>query len=141
MSNEFEKMVESFFVGWPNTAAGINSAYPPHNTVKLDDETYLIEIAVAGIDKKDIDISVEKQTLSVIYNKPKEDFLPSAWQYIHKGISQRSFTKRFTMGEHLVVRKATFVNGLLQIELKLVIPEKLKPQKIKIEDDKSILFG
>jgi HSP20 family molecular chaperone IbpA len=45
------------------------------------------------------------------------------------------------MGEHLVVRKATFVNGLLQIELKLVIPEKLKPQKIKIEDDKSILFG
>ncbi len=139
MSNEFDKMLESFFIGWPNTAAGINSAYPPHNTVKLDEETYLIEVAVAGINKEDIDISVEKQTLSVIYDKPKGE--KSDIQYIHKGISQRSFTKRFTMGEHLVVRKATFVNGLLQIELKLVIPEKLKPQKIKIEDDKSILFG
>lgn len=138
MSNEFDKMFESFFVGWPNTSAGLNTTYPPHNTIKIDDERYLIEIAVAGIDKNDIDISVEKQTLTVKYTKPKSE---TKTEYIHRGISQRSFTKQFTMGEYLVVDKATVVNGLLQIELKVIIPEELKPRKIQIEDSKELLLG
>jgi len=105
--------------------------YPPYNIVKMDDTNYAIQIAVAGFGKDDIEIETKENTLS-IKSKEKGEVVDET-TYLHKGISNRAFKRTFTISDDVVVKGATFENGLLNVELERIIPEEKKPRLIKIK--------
>jgi molecular chaperone IbpA len=101
-------------------------SYPPYN-IKRDGDNFTIEMALAGFSKENIDITVAENMLIVSSNKesPKEE-------EVYKGISDRKFTRKFSMADDIVVKGAKLENGLLVIKLERVIPEDKKPRKINI---------
>lgn len=101
--------------------------YPPYNLIK-DGENYTIEMAMAGLTDKDIDIVLEERTLTISYEKSEE----KVDGVIHQGLAQRSFKRSFNLAEDIEIKKATLKNGLLSVEMERVIPEEKKPIKIKI---------
>lgn len=108
------------------------TAYPPYNIVKLDDDNYRITMAVAGFGEKDIDITAKENQLFVTGKAaPREDVKKGA-VYLHRGIAERAFERRFQLAEHIRVAGASLDNGLLTIDLLREIPEASKPRKIVI---------
>jgi molecular chaperone IbpA len=105
------------------------SNFPPHNILKLDDSRYVVELAVAGFSKDEIDISVEGGTLTVKGEKADTN---TNVQYLHKGIGTRSFTKTLTIADTIEVKGAEFKDGILRIGLENIVPEHKKPRKIEI---------
>jgi molecular chaperone IbpA len=101
--------------------------YPPYNLIK-DGETYTIEMAMAGLTDKDIDIVLEERTLTISYDKTEE----TRENLVHQGLAQRSFKRSFNLADDIEIKKATLKNGLLSVEMERVIPEEKKPVKIKI---------
>ena len=101
--------------------------YPPYNLIK-DGENYTIEMAMAGLTDKDIDIVLEERTLTISYEKSEE----KVEGVIHQGLAQRSFKRSFNLADDIEIKKATLKNGLLSIEMERIIPEEKKPIKIKI---------
>ena len=108
--------------------------YPPYNIVKTADEQFRLEIAVAGFSEKDLTIEVKEDTLTVTGTKPEAD----DHEYLHKGIGGRSFERKFTLASDLVVQSADINNGILIIELELVVPEHKKPRTIAIGEGKTL---
>jgi len=105
--------------------------YPPYNIVKVDDSNYAIEIAIAGFSKDEIEIETKENTLTIkSQSRPEGD---DDKEYLHKGISNRAFTRSFTVSDDVVVKGATFENGLLNVQLERIIPEEKKPRLIKIK--------
>ena len=104
--------------------------YPPYNVVQLNDTQYVIEVAVAGFAETELDVELKDNVLMVKGEKPKEE--GSGINYLHKGISNRNFTRNITLAENVEVRGATVKNGILSVALELVIPEEQKPKKIAI---------
>jgi molecular chaperone IbpA len=104
-------------------------SFPPHNIIKLDDSRYVVELAVAGFSKDEIDIEVADGTLTIKGQKAEkaEDV-----QFIHRGIATRSFTKQLTVADTIEVKGAEFKDGILRIGLENIIPEHKKPRKIEI---------
>jgi len=102
-------------------------AYPPYNLIK-DGEKYTIEMAMAGLTDKDIDITLEERTLTIAYEKSEE----KVEGVIHQGLAQRSFKRSFNLADDIEIKKATLKNGLLSVEMERIIPEDKKPVKIKI---------
>ena len=123
--NDIEKMLDS------NSAKAI-STFPPHNILKLDESRYVVELAVAGFSKDEIQISVEEGTLTVKGEKEEKE---SNVQYLHKGIGTRSFTKSLTIADTIEVKGAEFKDGILRIGLENIIPEHKKPRKIAIGEN------
>ena len=107
--------------------------YPPHNIVKVDDDHYTVELAVAGFAEDQLDVSVKDGVLTVTGN------LEDARTYVHKGISTRKFTRTFTLNEHVDVKEASLVNGILSIQLERNVPEAERPRKITISGKKTFL--
>ncbi len=105
------------------------SNFPPHNILKLDDSRYIVELAVAGFSKDEIEISVEDDTLIV---KGERKDVEANIQYLHKGIGTRSFTKTLTIADTIEVKGAEFKDGILRIGLENIVPEHKKPRKIEI---------
>ena len=101
--------------------------YPPYNIVKVDDENFVIELAIAGFDKKEVNVELEKNVLK-IEGKSKENDK----DFIHKGLASRSFERVFTLADDVEVSGGKLENGVLKVELKRVIPEEDTPIKIKI---------
>jgi molecular chaperone IbpA len=108
-------------------ARAANDHYPPHNIVKVDDETYLIELAIAGFKKDEVSIEVNDRTLSV-----KGEHVNQGREYIHKGISAKKFYRTFRLSEYVQVHGADLVDGVLAIQLKVVLPEEKRPRLIPI---------
>jgi molecular chaperone IbpA len=106
--------------------------YPPYNIVKVSDSDYAIQIAVAGFGKDDIEIETKENTLTVKSVEKKEELVDDV-TYLHKGISNRAFTRSFTLSDDVVVKGATFENGLLNVALERIIPEEKKPRLIEIK--------
>lgn len=127
----------------------VSRTYPPYNVLRYkdgDSMKWKIEIALAGINKEDIDIFYESGSLKVSYESKKvvsdpektesaDDIIKkfSEKQYIHQGISNRSFTKIFNLGEYVEVEDVTYDNGMLYISLFQNIPESKKPKRIEIK--------
>ena len=109
--------------------AKVSSSFPPHNILKLDESRYVVELAVAGFSKDEIDITVEDGTLTVKGEKKEKD---ADVQYLHRGIGTRSFTKTLTVADTIEVKGAEFKDGILRIGLENIIPEHKKPRKIEI---------
>jgi molecular chaperone IbpA len=105
-----------------------SNVYPPHNVVKLDEDQYVIELAVAGFAESELDIETVENSLVITGEKSEKD----EREYAHKGISARKFTRRFTLAEHVVVSGASLQNGILSVSLEKQVPEEKKPRKIVI---------
>jgi len=101
--------------------------YPPHNVVKIDDEHFNIEMAVAGFGKNDVEVELKDGTLTISGERSEDER-----EYAYKGISSRKFSKSFRLAEYVVVDDADLVNGILVVNLRVDIPEEKRPQKIKI---------
>jgi len=139
---------DKFFVGSDKFLARIqetadliaNSAatagYPPFNLKKTDDNVYVIEMAVAGFGKQDIELTLEDNKLKIAGHTSidtlSEDGIGQ--QFLHKGISDRPFQRTFSLADNVVVNNAQMINGLLKIWLEHIIPEDKKPKKIDIEE-------
>jgi len=125
---------DPFFIGFDRVLNRMQNStpgqtnYPPYNIVKLDDDRYTIEIAVAGFDENEIEVELKEGVLNVFAEKDSKD----EGEYLHKGISARAFRRSFTLSDTIVVNGADLVNGILAIELENVIPEEKKPRKIDI---------
>ena len=112
--------------------------YPPYNVVKLDDDRYELQLAIAGFDYDDLDISRKLGVLTIAGNKDTDDDK----NYLHKGISARSFKREFTLMDTIEIHGAELNAGILTVHLENVIPEEKKPQKIKINrGEKEFLKG
>ena len=121
---EFDRMLES--------TERYSSNYPPYNIHKLNENDYKIEIALAGYSKDDIELELRENTLTV-RNKKKEKVVNEEDNgVIHKGISTRHFERSFTISEDIKVKNAELKNGLLNIDLKRIIPEEKKSRLIEI---------
>jgi len=112
--------------------AKVSTSFPPHNILKLDESHYVVELAVAGLSKSEIEITVEDGTLTIKGEKKDKD---AEIQYLHRGIGTRSFTKTLTVADTIEVKGAEFKDGILRIGLENIIPEHKKPRKIEIGSD------
>lgn len=112
---------------------GSATGYPPYNIQRLNDNAYRVTMAVAGFTDADIDIEVKEQTLRVVGEKT--DNVDTV--YLHQGIASRTFERTFQLADHVEVLGAKLENGLLHIELKREIPEKMKARKIEISREAS----
>jgi len=127
----------SAFVGFDHlfdeldrVARHANDNYPPHNIVKVDATNYLIELAVAGFARDELEIEVKDRSLRVSgkhQNRGRD--------YIHKGISAKKFDKTFRLSEYVQVNGADLEDGILAIKLEVVVPEEMRPRKIDINSN------
>ena len=101
--------------------------YPPHNVVKIDDEHFNIEMAVAGFGKDDVEVELKDGTLTISGERSEDER-----EYAYKGISSRKFSKSFRLAEYVVADGADLVDGVLVVNLRVDIPEEKRPQKITI---------
>ena len=106
-----------------------NDGYPPHNVVRDGEQKYIIEMAVAGFNKKDIEIKVKEHILTI---KGTRDKRREADAYVHKGISGRKFEKSFRLSEYTEVTGADLTDGILTVKLEVILPEEKQPRTIKI---------
>ena len=104
--------------------------FPPYNIRKDGDFNYVIEMALAGFGKKDIEIEVSDGTLSIRSTKENETDNDSQ---LYRGISFRKFDRKFTLSEDIVVSGAKLENGMLTIDLKRIVPEEKKPRLIEVK--------
>lgn len=106
-----------------------SQGYPPYNIVQLNDDEYMISVAVAGFGMDNLDITKDKNVLRIEGTSPKGD---ETVTYLHKGIGGRNFRREFTLADHMEVEGATLELGMLNIHLKRYVPEELQPKKIAI---------
>ncbi|MEM9764313.1 MAG: Hsp20 family protein [Pseudomonadota bacterium] len=113
--------------------AGENAApsYPPYNIEKLGDDAYRITIAVAGFAEGELNAEVRDQVLSVTAKRAQKADAPKR-TYLHRGIAERGFERRFQLADHVRVSGAALENGLLHVDLVREIPEALRPRTIAI---------
>jgi len=109
-----------------------STGYPPYNIQKTEDYKFEIEMALAGFDKKDIEIEVAEGVLTVKSLKDKDTGATDDYT-LYKGISQRNFTRKFTLADDIVVKGAELKNGMLTITLERIVPEEKKPQLITVK--------
>lgn len=106
-------------------------SYPPYNIEKTGDDAYRITLAVAGFGEEDLDIEAREGVLIVKGAKTATENEASR-TYLHRGIAERSFERRFQLADHVRATGAKIENGLLHVELQREVPEALKPRKIEI---------
>ena len=125
---------DPFFIGFDRMVDRMRDAtpgqnnYPPYNIIKVDEDSYSIQLALAGFNEDEIEIEVKDGVLS-IEGRKEED---TETKYLHKGISARHFRRTFTLADTIVVEGADLFDGILTIGLQNVIPEEKKPRKIAI---------
>ncbi len=105
------------------------TGYPPYNIETVGENAYRIEIAVAGFKPEDLTIEVKENLLTVQGRKVAND---ETRRYLHRGLAERNFERRFQLAEYVVVTEANLADGLLSISLKRELPEALKPRRIEI---------
>ena len=105
--------------------------YPPFDLIKKGENDYCIELAVAGFKPDEIDITAQQNVL-IVSGRKSDETGEKGWEYIYRGIANRSFERRFALADHIQVRGADLKDGLLSIDLVREIPEAMKPRKIDI---------
>jgi molecular chaperone IbpA len=129
---------DPFFVGFErifdraatvNKLASNQQKYPPYNIIKADDNTYIIELAVAGFNEEDFDIELHNGVLTIKGIVGESD---SAINFVYKGIAARSFERRFTLADTVQVDTVSLDRGMLTVKLVDIIPDEKKPRKISI---------
>ncbi|MCW8866099.1 MAG: Hsp20 family protein [Colwellia sp.] len=145
-STDFSPLYRSF-IGFDHLAGLIDkasradkqSSYPPYNVELLAEDQYRITMAIAGFSQEDIDIESKENSLIIIGTKKvSDDKTTNTRKFLHQGIAERNFERKFQLGDHVKVIGAFMENGLLHVDLQREIPEALKPRKIAI-NGKSLL--
>lgn len=136
------KDFDKFFVGFDDTYNRLAKMhddmtksipnYPPYNIRKTGDNTYVIELAVAGFAKQDIEITIEDNKLTIAGNSSDDGD-----NFLFKGIANRAFTRTFALDDRIEIQDAALVNGMLKIALEKIIPEHKKPKKIEVKEGTS----
>lgn len=111
------------------------NTYPPYNIVKIDENAYRITLAVAGFTEDDLNIEARDGHLIISGKKTPDD---KQTEYLHQGIANRAFERRFQMADHVRAVGASSENGLLHVDLVREVPEALKPRKIEIKSSDNI---
>ena len=109
-----------------------STGFPPYNIQKTEDYKFVIEMALAGFDKKDISVEVADGVLTIKSIKDKDTGATDEYT-LYKGISKRNFTRKFTLADDIVVNDAVLENGMLSISLERIIPEEKKPRMITVK--------
>jgi len=122
----FDRMFEEMNRQFENSKS---TGYPPYNVVELNEDEWVISIAVAGFEMDDLNITLEKSILTVEGNNVES---VADVKYLHKGIGGRNFRRQFTLADHVEVAVATLELGMLNINLKRNVPEEMQPKKISI---------
>ena len=125
--DQFADLIDRAFAG-----DATQNTYPPYNIEKTAEDAYRISIAVAGFTEDELVVETRDHHLFVSARK-SEEVKDEGKTYLHRGIAQRSFEKRFQLAEHVVVTGASVENGMLAIDLVREIPEAMKPRAVKIE--------
>ena len=110
-------------------AAGESNGYPPYNIETVGQDAYRIEMAVAGFKPDDLSIEVKENVLTVQGRKTAND---DGRHFLHRGLAERNFERRFQLADYVVVSDAELSDGLLSISLRRELPEAMKPRKIEI---------
>jgi molecular chaperone IbpA len=124
--NRMAKMHDDITKNIPN--------YPPYNIKKVGDNKYVVEIAVAGFSKSEIEVEFVDDKL-IVKGNAKED---PTMDYLFKGIAARNFTRTFLLNDQIEIKGADMFNGMLQIALERIIPDHKKPRKIDIGTDEKV---
>jgi molecular chaperone IbpA len=117
-----------------DSAAG----YPPYNIERTDENAYRIEIAVAGFRPDELGIEVKENLLTVTGRKAAND---DARKFLHRGLAERNFERRFQLADYVIVTDAALADGLLSVSLKRELPEALKPRTIAINTGEKLIEG
>ena len=125
----FDRLFEQMNAQFANSPNG--NGYPPYNIAQLNEDEYMISIAVAGFSMDNLEITTESDQLKIVGTAPKGD---AEVNYLHKGIGGRNFRREFTLADHVVVAGAELDLGMLNVHLKREVPEALKPKTIEIKD-------
>ena len=126
----FDNLFDNFEQRFANQ---INNNYPPYNILKHGEDTYQLEIAVTGFDTSEITVEIDQDQLIVKgERKAVED---AETEYLHRGLAARSFTRSWTLAEHMIVGEGRIKNGVLTIELTREVPEALKPRVLKLKGE------
>ena len=129
----FDSLFDEMDRMFENSAKG--GGYPPYNIAQINDNEYMISLAVAGFGMENLSIEKDKNVLKIEGTAPKGD---EKVNYLHKGIGGRTFRREFTLADHVDVANANLELGMLNIHLKREVPEELQPKKIKINDSSYI---
>jgi len=103
--------------------------YPPYNIARTDENAYRIELAVAGFRPEELSIEVKENRLAISGRKAANDEVKT---YLHRGLAERNFERRFQLADYVVVTDADLADGLLTVSLKRELPEALKPRRVQI---------
>jgi|TARA_B100001094_G_scaffold98549_1_gene94764 molecular chaperone IbpA len=122
--------LERQFANSPN-----GNGYPPYNIAQINEDEYMISLAVAGFGMDNLEIEKDGKMLRIEGTAPKGD---DEVNYLHKGIGGRNFRREFTLADHVEVESAGLELGMLNVHLKRNVPEELQPKKIKIVDNSVI---
>ena len=125
MFNEMDRLFEN----------SKSQGYPPYNIAQINENEYMISLAVAGFNMDNLEITKDKNTLKIEGTAPKGD---DEVNYLHKGIGGRSFRREFHLADHVDVKDAKLELGMLNIHLKREVPEELQPKKIAINSGVTI---
>lgn len=109
-----------------------SSGYPPYDLIKVDEDTYEIDIALAGFSKEDINVTVDNGSL-IIKGDKQSNTNDESGTTVYKGISSRKFTRIFALGEYMEVTSAELEDGLLTIKVERIVPEDKKPKQIEVK--------
>jgi molecular chaperone IbpA len=136
MTGKFTGYPRNGFIGFDHIFADLErihnqakDTYPPHNVVKVDNYKFTVELAVAGFSQDHIDIEVKDHVLTITGDRPQRR---EQDMYVHKGISARKFKKSFRLSEYTEVIGADLLDGILTVDLEVVLPKEKQPRKISI---------
>jgi molecular chaperone IbpA len=116
-----------------NSVSAGASNYPPYNILKTGDNTFQVQVAIAGFDEGEVEITVKEGNLIITGEKiPVEESSDSEVVYFHQGIGSRRFIRTFSLDEYVEVTGASSKNGILTVSLERIIPESIKPKSIAI---------
>lgn len=116
-------------------ATQVQNNYPPHNIIRTGENTYAIEVAVAGFAKHEISVALEDNELTIKGEKPEVE-AELEIQYLHRGLASRNFARVFPLAEHIKVKGAEIKDGILTVKLERIVPEELKPRIIEVVEVK-----
>lgn len=146
--NEMIRDIERNFIGYDrllnvfNTTNSLNggtalknatSNFPPYNIKRIGDTSYVIEMAVAGFGKQDLQIDIDGDQLKITGTSSADKDA----DYLFQGLAARNFTRMFTLNDQVIVKNASLLNGILKIALERIIPEDKKRRTINIEEEPS----
>jgi molecular chaperone IbpA len=114
------------------------AGYPPYNLETVGENAYRIEIAVAGFKPEELNIEFRESTLTVTGKKAAND---EAKRYLHRGLAERNFERRFQLADYVVVTGAALADGLLVVDLERQLPEALKPRRVEIKAGATAIEG